>query len=63
MSAAKQIDDAIAALPEELRDAARSNAIECAAQGLPAFIDDPVLLDRCARIITTPAATATEEVA
>jgi hypothetical protein len=49
------LDARIAALPEDLRDAARANSIECTAQGLPVFVDDPVALERCARILATPA--------
>jgi hypothetical protein len=44
-------------LPEELRGAARANALECEAQGLPVLLDDPVALERCARIVDTPSGT------
>lgn len=42
-------------LPDDLRAAAERNAGERVAQGLPAHVDDPVVLARCARILTTPA--------
>lgn len=64
MPAASPRDDSwVDQLPDELRDAARANAIECAAQGLPTFVEDPVVLDRCARILATPADVDVDEVA
>lgn len=46
-------------LPDELRHAAKRNAEERLAQGLPAHVDDPVVLDRCARILATASETDT----
>lgn len=54
MPAASRPDAWVDELPDELRAAAERNAAERVAQGLHAHVDDPVVLDRCARILTTP---------
>ena len=46
---------------EQLADAAARAEAECIEQGVPFLVDDPVVLDRCARIITTPGAFENEE--
>lgn len=55
MTPAEPRDDSwVDKLPDDLRAAARRNEQERLSQGLPAHVDDIVVLDRCARILTTP---------